>query len=117
MPPPDSCQRCGVCCFSTLETYVRLSGYDWSRLGPEADRLAHFIGHRAFMRLDDGHCAALQIRRAPEGGPEFFCAVYDRRPQVCRDLARGSPECRGELATKGSRVAARFPLEVPLRTA
>jgi hypothetical protein len=117
MSSPDLCQRCGVCCFSTLETYVRLSGADWSRLGTEADRLAHFIGNRAFMRLHDGHCAALEIRRTPEGAPEFFCTVYRDRPQICRDLARGSPACAGEQKTKRSRVAQRFPLEVPPRKA
>ena len=31
---------------------------------------------------------------------EFFCTIYERRPQVCRDLARGSPECDGERALK-----------------
>jgi hypothetical protein len=78
-----------------------VTGEDWTRLGAEAARLAHFIGHRAFMKMVDGHCAALEIRVAPGGGPEFFCTAYPRRPQVCRDLARGSPECAGERAQKG----------------
>ncbi|HEY9250608.1 MAG TPA: YkgJ family cysteine cluster protein, partial [Rariglobus sp.] len=102
------CLRCGVCCHSTLDTYVRVTGADWERLGVDAERVAHFIGHRAFMRMNGGHCAALLVRHAaedPAGGREFFCTVYDRRPQVCRDLARGSPECEGEHATKGARVA------------
>jgi Fe-S-cluster containining protein len=93
-----------VCCFSHLETYVRVTGGDWGRLGSEAERVAHFIGHRAYMKMTDAHCAALKPRRTPEGGIEFFCTVYDKRPQVCRDLARGSPECHGELASKAERV-------------
>lgn len=77
-----------------------MTGDDWARLGTEADRAAHFIGHRAFMRMRDGHCAALEVHRTPGGAPDFFCTLYERRPQICRDLARGSPECHGELARK-----------------
>jgi Fe-S-cluster containining protein len=78
--------------------FVRVTGEDWARLGDEAEHRAQFIGHRAYMRMADGHCAALELRRTPEGRPEFFCTLYERRPQVCRDLARGSPECAGERA-------------------
>lgn len=103
-PGPAGCQACGVCCFSLLPTYVRLSGEDWARLGDEAEQVAHFIGHRAYMKMADGHCAALQLSAVAADGKKFFCSVYERRPQVCRDLARGSPECLGELATKGARA-------------
>ena len=111
----NDCLRCGVCCHSNLDTYVRVSGDDWARLGVEAERVAHFIGNRAYMRMKAGAaggadgagcCAALDVRETAEGagGREFFCTVYERRPQVCRDLARGSPECAGELAAKAERV-------------
>jgi len=103
MSAPADCLRCGVCCFSALPTYVRVTGEDWARLGPEADRWAHFIGHRAYLRMQDGHCLALERRTAPDGSPIFFCANYERRPQICRDLQRGSPECAGELAAKAGR--------------
>lgn len=101
MTTPSDCLRCGVCCFSPAENYVPVTGADWSRLGEEAERLAHFVGIRAFMRMRDGHCAALEVRRPAEGAAEFFCTMYERRPQVCRDLGRGSPQCAGEIATKG----------------
>lgn len=84
---------------------MRVTGDDWERLGVEAERTAHFIGHRAYMKMSDGHCAALDVRTAADGAREFFCTVYERRPQVCRDLARGSPECEGELLAKAERVA------------
>lgn len=99
-----ACLRCGVCCFSRLETYVRVSGDDWSRLGEEADRFAHFIGHRAYLRMVEGRCAALETRRTPDGVAEYFCTIYERRPQVCRDLARGSPQCEAEVALKAERT-------------
>lgn len=84
---------------------MRVTGDDWTRLGNTAGRVAHFIGHRAYMKMADDHCAALELRRAPGGAPEFFCTVYENRPQICRDLARGSPQCAGERAAKRNRVA------------
>jgi len=100
-PPPD-CQRCGACCFSLSERFVRVTGADWARLGEAAEQFAHFIGrgNEAFMKMTAGHCAALEIRPSTAAHPEpgYFCTLYDRRPQICRDLARGSPECKGERA-------------------
>lgn len=101
------CLKCGVCCHSELETYVRISGADWDRLGADADRVAHFIGNRAYLKMRDGHCAALEPRTAPDGLPEYLCTIYDRRPQTCRDLDRGSPQCDGERALKQARVTRR----------
>ena len=109
MPPPDDCQRCGVCCYSDSLEYVWVTGYDWTQLGGEADRLAHFIGNRAFMRMSGGHCAALAVRPTAADGKVFCCTIYDRRPEICRVLARGSPECLGELETKAERVANAVP--------
>jgi len=83
---------------------VRVSGDDWTRLGDAAERVAHFIEHRAYMKMAGGHCAALELRRQPDGSTDFYCTIYDQRPQVCRDLERGSPQCEAELATKGERV-------------
>lgn len=83
--------------------FVRVTGDDWARLGDDAERVAHFVGNRAFMRMRGGHCAALEVRRSQDGAPDFFCTLYERRPQICRDLARGSPECDGEIAAKAPR--------------
>lgn len=94
------CRTCGTCCFSLLATYVRVTGDDYARLGEGAERYATFVGTRAYMRMVDGHCAALEIDREAE---RFTCRVYETRPTVCRELARGSPECEGEIETKGDR--------------
>lgn len=108
-PPSEStpvCLACGACCHSRLEAYVRVTGEDWTRLGADADRVAHFIGHRAFLRMADGHCAALRVVRDEAGRPrEFFCTIYDRRPQVCRDLGRGTPSCEAERELKAAAAA------------
>ena len=108
MHPPTDCLRCGVCCFSPAETFVRVTGDDWERLGADAGRLAHLSGHRAFMNMAAGHCAALEVRATAAGAPEFFCTAYERRPQICRDLARGSPECEAELSRKSAEVGRAF---------
>jgi len=108
MPVPDDCLNCGVCCFSKSATYIRVSGDDWTRLGDEAEGLARFVGQRAYMRMEGGHCIALQITTKRGQLPQFFCSIYAKRPQICRDLARGSPECKGELETKAQRVADEF---------
>ena len=100
------CQRCGVCCFSDSTEYIWVTGYDWTRLGEEADRLAHFIGNRAFMRMSGGHCASLAITKRADGARAFACTIYERRPEICRYLERGSPECLADLETKAARVAA-----------
>ena len=94
------CLTCGTCCFSYLENYVRVTGDDHARLGDHAESLVRFDGNQAFMRMTDGHCAALTIDRE---NARFVCSVYELRPRTCRDLERASPACEGELATKGDR--------------
>lgn len=97
--------RCGACCFSETPRHARVTGDDHERLGDDAERLVAFIGNQAFMKLagEEGaqHCAALLIDRA---AGTFTCSVYERRPQVCRDLERGSGACEGERAAKGART-------------
>ncbi|MEM9191672.1 MAG: YkgJ family cysteine cluster protein [Myxococcota bacterium] len=97
------CLRCGACCFSDLPTAVRVTGDDYSRLGDLADELTHFVGNRCYLRFDDGHCAALEINPATK---TYTCRAYERRPSICRDLARGGPACLAERELKGERAHA-----------
>jgi Fe-S-cluster containining protein len=94
------CLTCGTCCFSTLDRYVHVTGNDHARLGDDADALVVFIENRAYMRMEDGHCAALRIDPRARA---FVCSIYERRPETCRALERGSPACEGERATKHER--------------
>jgi Fe-S-cluster containining protein len=104
MQQPPPCLECGTCCFSNLETSVRVTGDDYERLGDSAEGLVHFVGNRAYMRSAEGHCAALRI----ELSGRFVCSVYETRPDACRDLERASPQCAGELFTKAGRPLARL---------
>jgi hypothetical protein len=77
-----------------------VTGDDYARLGEGAEALVSFDGVRAHMRMVAGHCGALQVD-ARSG--QFVCSVYATRPQVCRDLARGSGACLGERDAKAER--------------
>jgi uncharacterized protein len=100
VPVVPECLECGTCCFSRLETFVRVSGDDYSRLGDAAEPLVWFDGIHAHMRMRDGHCAALQL---DSEASRLSCSVYALRPQICRDLARGSAECAAERDAKSER--------------
>jgi Fe-S-cluster containining protein len=100
LPIIPECLACGACCFSLLASYVRVTGRDHARLGHRAQELVWFDENRAYMRMVDGHCGALRIE--PVTG-RFSCSTYETRPDVCRDLARGSGACRGELEAKALR--------------
>ena len=97
---PESCLACGACCFGDLPDYVRVSGNDHARLGEHAETLTVWKDNRCFLRMEDGHCAALRVDR--ERG-ELPCSIYALRPETCRSFERGSPECLGELARKAER--------------
>lgn len=99
---PRDCQSCGACCFSGAERYVRVTGSDYSRMGASVDTYVHFLENRAYMRMTDGHCAALVVL----GAGRYACQLYDTRPTICRELQRGSPECAGERHVKLALISA-----------
>ena len=102
--PPELCTDCGCCCLTDLPQAIRVLGDDYERLGGAAQRLVHFIGNRAFMKIESGHCAALVVDRATR---QFWCGVYATRPQICRDLTQFGEQCRAEYHAKAKR---RLPL-------
>jgi uncharacterized protein len=81
---------------------VRVTGDDYARLGDSAASLVRFDGFRAYLRMVDGHCSALVLD--PQSG-RLACGTYATRPQICRDLARGSGECAAEREVKRHRPA------------
>ena len=103
----EDCIRCGACCFSESPRHAQVTGDDYERLGDDAPRLVTWLGNQAFMRIEGdgakepiGRCAALVLD--PKTG-EYLCSVYERRPDVCRMLDRGSPACAGEREAKRAR--------------
>ena len=78
-----SCEACQACC---CQLQVILMPHD----APPA----HLVeteehGLDVMRRLDDGWCVALDRET-------LRCTIYAVRPQVCRDVATGGPECRVE---------------------
>lgn len=103
--PPEDCTHCAACCFSDSARHARVTGDDHRRLGDDAESLVEWIGNLAFMRLEratEAHHKCIALTIDPESGT-FACSIYETRPQVCRDLERGSGACRGELASKSER--------------
>ena len=94
------CVDCGACCFSTARDYLRVAGVDFDRLGDDAERLTIFIENRAYMKIEDGHCAALTFEKT---SGTFLCSVYANRPDVCRWLERGAGQCAAERHQKFER--------------
>ena len=81
--PSIQCSRCeAVCCRLTVVVMA----------DDEVPR--HFVergpdGLEVMGRCEDGWCVALDR-------DTYRCTIYARRPQVCRDVATGGPECRVE---------------------
>lgn len=88
MSLPD-CFTCGACCFARTNGHLPLSGEDHARLTErEQGELTEFRGNRCFMKIVDQRCINLVVA---EG--RYTCAIYERRPQVCRDYEQGGEAC------------------------
>jgi hypothetical protein len=92
--PPVDCATCGACCREAYHS-VTVSVRDpvvWKQ--PD---LVERHGHRFEIRRDGERCAALSDRRGDparrEGERIFTCAIYEDRPQACRDFAAGGRHC------------------------
>lgn len=87
-----NCQACGACCFAPNPGHVPVTGADHARLLPAEQRdLVTWRGNRAFMKVTGDRCVNLL-----EVDGHFSCAIYERRPTVCRDLERGDDACAYE---------------------
>jgi Fe-S-cluster containining protein len=78
-PDIPACAGCGQCC----HLVVALREGD---LIPEELVVEH-AGVRCMDQRSDGSCLALDLSTR-------LCAIYDERPQTCRDFSRGSDLCR-----------------------
>ncbi len=81
LPDTDvTCSKCDACCCRLEVMLISDTGV------PE-----HFIemdrwGGMIMKRLDDGWCSALDRNT-------LMCSIYEKRPQICRDLEMGEYEC------------------------
>ncbi len=100
------CVECGACCRTDNPRYVALSEDDLGRLAPrEREALTWSDRDGSYLRLELARCAALRV----EGG-RALCAIYERRPDVCRAFARGGPGCfEARAGAPGRRLVAADP--------
>jgi len=75
-----SCANCEACCCRLEVMLITETGVPHYFI--ESDQW----GGMRMERLDDGWCAALDRNT-------MSCTIYDRRPQVCRDLVMGEYAC------------------------
>ncbi len=90
------CQTCGACCYGG-DAYVSVTGPDADRMsrGTRA-RMVVRHGERRYLRMLNGHCAALRARRG-----HYACRIYDERPTPCQRVEVGSRECLSARVRRG----------------
>jgi Fe-S-cluster containining protein len=93
---PDNydCQSCGACCISDFDAvdYVHLLEEDLARLTPEEIKTyvyteQTFGSPQSSMKTaydDQGNCRCKALKGTV--GKNVSCAIYDRRPNVCRNF-------------------------------
>lgn len=89
--PP--CLECGACCHADEVNYIPVRPADAERLRDA--KLDHFVRPCGYMKMCDGHCAALDV-----GSERFFCTVYEDRPDACRRVERMSAECLAAIIAR-----------------
>jgi Fe-S-cluster containining protein len=82
------CLDCGACCFGG-EEYVAVTQTDLTRMsGALQSRYVVRKKERIFLKMVQGHCAALHARQG-----HYSCRMYGSRPNVCKVVEVGSREC------------------------
>lgn len=79
------CQTCGACCREAYHA-VEVEADD-PFVATHPDWLAR-EDDRWVVRREGPRCAALACC-----GPRYACALYDARPQTCRDFEQGGENC------------------------
>jgi uncharacterized protein len=98
------CLDCGACCHTHNPQLVELLGTDavevpaqYVEAGPEGTFHMQMVEDKAHDCLV---CSAL--------GEKNACKIYARRPFLCREFERGSPECRQAIADMKRKRAERL---------
>ncbi len=95
------CIECGACCFSPVAHYIRLWAVDLERMGPFREKFSEPVGGAVYLRMSEGHCAALMLDSKER---TFKCAMYEVRPDACRVFERGGGQCRSDRSEKRGRA-------------
>lgn len=91
---PLDCRACGACCFG-LDVVLSPGDIERFEADRELERLT--VLHRfstgltwRLMKKTGPHerCVALSGRLG-----DCRCSIYEQRPELCRELAAGAPDC------------------------
>jgi Fe-S-cluster containining protein len=80
-----ACTACAKCCYLVVEIKS-------SDLQVPEEFIVEHAGVRCMDQRGDGACVALDPLTR-------HCTIYEHRPQVCRDFARGESLCRRQVLT------------------
>jgi Fe-S-cluster containining protein len=83
---PDDCQKCGACC-AVQKVWAEVTEEEAGRIGLPLLQRGDIEPYA--MATVDGRCIALEGKVLGN----CSCTIYDKRPQVCRDVERGSLLC------------------------
>ncbi len=90
---PD-CLACGTCCFTPNPRMVELLGID-EVATPEEWVVQEPDGSK-HMRMLPTTVPGIWVCAAH--GADHVCKIYARRPFLCREFERGSPDCQEAIA-------------------
>jgi len=88
---PKDCTECGACC-AYKPNWIEVSELDRQRIND--DTLINIGDSQHHMKMkwtgiNKCRCVALDGRI----GGAIVCTIYDKRPEICRLVERGSPIC------------------------
>ncbi|MBN2467365.1 MAG: YkgJ family cysteine cluster protein [Deltaproteobacteria bacterium] len=93
--PAVTCKRCGNCCRADLNAYITDKDIKrWRREG--RDDILHILENESAVWAGDHLVSAKNgayLHDCPFlvcDGKEFSCAIYETRPDVCKDYDPGS---------------------------
>jgi len=91
------CRRCGKCCFVNMISYAREGDFERWRREKREDILKvmenwHLLWAGDRMASSETGVFSQTCPFLIDEGGKFSCAIYETRPQVCREFEPGSSE-------------------------
>ena len=88
------CHKCSALCCRYFALQI-----DTPEDAEDFDSIKWYLIHEdTWVWVDDNEWYVQVDRKCKHLQSNNLCGIYETRPQICRDLARGSPECEGERA-------------------
>jgi Fe-S-cluster containining protein len=112
MDVQNPCLACGACCASFRVSFYWAEASDIDEAAVPEDLTCQVAPLLCAMKGTDGphpYCTALQ----GVVGSETRCAIYERRPSVCREFVRSGPDGKPSLRCIHAREIWGLPPPMP----